>query len=90
MKLFMTSRMGLGINSGEGKRDTKDQSRFREELLKSYDSRDDTGQYAWCPIIHEYHRLEYVRAAHIFSYKHGQSITDEIFGRRSYLLQGTV
>lgn len=80
MKLFTTSSMGLGIHTGEGKRNSTIQSNFRKRLLDDYKSLDEEG-WAWCPILHSRFRPKSLVAAHIFSYKHGQEMMDEIFGK---------
>ncbi|EAW07120.1 uncharacterized protein ACLA_018240 [Aspergillus clavatus NRRL 1] len=82
IQLFTTSRMGLGINTGMGKRDSSVQSNFRTQLLKDYESLDTTGKKAWCPVLHDYVPIRYVTASHIFSYRHGQAAMDSIFGHR--------
>ncbi|KAJ9318384.1 hypothetical protein DTO271D3_1046 [Paecilomyces variotii] len=85
MKFFTTSTLGLGIQegSGAGKRDSTIQSSFRSRLLEKYESLDDTGEYAWCPILHKFIAKENTTAAHLFSYKHGQVSMDAIFGKQS-------
>lgn len=85
LKLFTTSPRGLGINqgAGAGNRDSGVQSNFRRELLEKYESLDETGSFAWCPILHEHLSLRNVTAAHIFSYKHGQGTMDAIFGKKA-------
>ncbi|KAL1846747.1 hypothetical protein Plec18170_009038 [Paecilomyces lecythidis] len=84
MKLFTTSTLGLGIQEGTGeKRDSAIQRDFRTKLLEKYESLDETGEYAWCPILHQYIAQENTTAAHIFSYKHGQECMDAIFGKQS-------
>lgn len=51
MRLFTTSAMGLGISSGAGKRDSREQSNFRARLLSNYQSTDSTGKFIWCSIL---------------------------------------
>lgn len=83
MKFFTTSPMGLGIATGAGKRDSKVQSNFRAQSLEDYQSVDPATGFIWCPILHEF-IIEYsMTAAHIFSYKHGQSAMDSIFGKKT-------
>lgn len=65
------------------KKDCKLQSDFRTQLLKVYESVVPATGFIWCPILHEYAVEESMTAAHIFSYKHGQSAMDSIFGNTS-------
>jgi hypothetical protein len=81
MKIFTTSPIGMGIKSGEGQRDPRIQLLFRRDLLQESRSLDESGEWAWCPILKDYFLLADVTAAHIFSYKHGQTMMDVIFGK---------
>lgn len=81
MRLFTTSSIGLGISTGTGKRDGGFQADFRSQLLNDYASLDETGDWAWCPILHKYLPHRNVTASHIFPHKHGQAAMDAIFGQ---------
>ncbi|OJJ44490.1 hypothetical protein ASPZODRAFT_168752 [Penicilliopsis zonata CBS 506.65] len=81
MKLFTTSPVGLGIKTGAGARDGHIQSNFRSGLIRDYQSMHSDGMHAWCPILGDYYPSRAMTAAHIFSYKHGQSTMDSIFGK---------
>jgi HNH endonuclease len=81
IKLFANARSGLDIKGiGEGPRDPGVQSTFRKQLFKDMNLIDERG-YAWCPILHDWYEQEDMTASHIFSYKHGQEMMDEIFGK---------
>ncbi|QKX56247.1 uncharacterized protein TRUGW13939_03348 [Talaromyces rugulosus] len=81
MRLFTSARTGMDIKGvGEGARDGTTQYNFRKKLLKDQNSLDTEG-YAWCPIIQRRFYEKDMRAGHIFSYKHGQEMMDEIFGK---------
>lgn len=82
MKLFTTSKMGLGIkNTGAGERDKKIQGDFRNKMFEVYGSRHPTEDWAWCPIISEWFPKSDTRASHLFAYMHGQDTMDAIFGK---------
>jgi hypothetical protein len=82
MSLFTTSRMGLNISGGQGKRDSSIQSNFRTQLIDDYNSLSPTNCEAlWCPILQKYIDHRSLSASHIFSYRHGQLMMDEIFGK---------
>lgn len=85
VKLFTTSKMGLGIlGTGAGTRERDDQQRFRQRLVKSYaagysDSKK-SDQFLWCPVLKKYLPSEFAVAAHLFSWAHGQDTLNAIFG----------
>jgi hypothetical protein len=83
IELFTTSKIGLGINNtGRGRRDTSDQSRFRAACIKAYNASDPdpkTGLH-WCPVIKTWVPQSITKAAHLFAYMHGQDVMDSVFG----------
>ena len=80
MKWFTKLPQGLGIAAG--RRDTKLQSRFKQELVEAHNTahpepgRDEM----WCPILATYVHKSAIKAAHIFGYALGQDLMTEIFG----------
>ena len=85
IELFTTSKIGLGINSaGQGKRDARQQSKFRKALIEAYDSaHPDYGrsnEYLWDPVLKKWVDRSVIQAAHLFAYRHGQVAMDAIFG----------
>jgi len=82
MQFFTTSKMGLGITStGAGSRSSQQQSNFRDQMIKGYNAKHPTEDWLWCPILGKWFGKPGVVAAHLFSYKHGQSAMDAIFGK---------
>ncbi|KAL2223429.1 hypothetical protein M432DRAFT_587350 [Thermoascus aurantiacus ATCC 26904] len=82
MKLFTTSKMGLGIKStGAGDRDDKMQNDFRREMIQVYGSLHKTEGWIWCPVLGDWCHKNDTRAAHQFAYRHGQDTMDAIFGK---------
>lgn len=61
-------------------RDSKVQSNFHSQLLKSYQNVD-SPRFIWCPILHEYIFESLMTTMHIILYKHGQGTMDLIFGK---------
>ncbi|RAK95443.1 HNH endonuclease signature motif containing protein [Aspergillus ibericus CBS 121593] len=82
MKLFTTSKMGLGIkNTGAGERDGRSQTQFRTDMIEVYGSRNpERDEYLWCPIMGKYFHKRLMTAAHLFAYMHGQDTMGAIFG----------
>jgi hypothetical protein len=81
IKLFTTSKMGLGIkDTGAGKRDGKLQTDFRKEMIKVYGSQHESEDLLWCPIVGKWTNPKDMKAAHLFAYVHGQDTMDAIFG----------
>jgi len=82
VKLFTTSKMGLGIkDTGAGKRDGKLQSQFRKAMIDAYGSRHPTEEgLLWCPILERWTPEKEMTAVHLFSWMHGQDTMDAIFG----------
>lgn len=80
ISLWTTSSRGLAVsNTGEGDRDTRIQSPFRQELIKIYDVEGDN-DFLWCPVLCEYVDQGFVTASHIFPYRSGQDLMNTIFG----------
>lgn len=86
IRLFTTSKLGLGIlSTGAGKRGSRRQSRFRKELIETYNSRYpdndvDNSDLLWCPILSSWMDKNGTCAAHIFGYMNGQESMTAIFG----------
>ncbi|KXG52810.1 uncharacterized protein PGRI_080660 [Penicillium griseofulvum] len=82
VKLFCTSKMGLGITStGAGRRKSDQQSRFRSQMIEKYNAKHDLYDHLWCPVLGDWRDSEDVVAAHLFAYMHGQTTMDAIFGK---------
>ena len=88
MKLFTTSKIGLKVmDTGAGRRDSTDQSVFRERMIELYGCRfpeTDPNRIVnslWCPVTCQYVKSGDARAAHLFAWEHGQDVMDSIFGR---------
>ena len=83
MKLFGSSPLGLGLTEiVAGRRDATIQSNFRASLVKESNSKhpDLDRPFMWCPIVAGWVKNSESKAAHIFAFKHGQDVMDEIFG----------
>lgn len=84
MKLFTTSKMGLGIKqTGAGERGRWIQMDFKTSCIDAYEAgkpREKTP--LWCPVLGEWCDRGDVRAGHLFAYMHTQETMDAIFGRR--------
>lgn len=80
MKWF--TKLPLGLSVTEGRRDTKLQSRFKQELVEAYDTaHPEPGRTEmWCPVLASYVEKSSIKAAHIFGYALGQDLMTEIFG----------
>jgi len=83
MKLFTTSKAGLNIvTPGAGRRDPRLQSAFRSEMIEKYNAKHSSEDWLWCPVLGDWCMSDYVVAAHLFAYMHGQATMDAIFGAR--------
>lgn len=81
MKLFTTSKLGLGITStGAGKRKGEVQTEFRKSLIDSYGCKHPDEKWLWCPILKAWQTPVTTKAAHFFAYMHGQEVMEAIFG----------
>ncbi|KAL8735548.1 MAG: hypothetical protein Q9166_000716 [cf. Caloplaca sp. 2 TL-2023] len=81
LQVYTTSKLGLGQNSGSGKRDGRLQSTFRNALCKETESRPDRGGVEFrCPIIKKWLNPSSMTAAHLFPYSSGQALMTAIFG----------
>ncbi|KAL3457609.1 hypothetical protein BJX64DRAFT_295846 [Aspergillus heterothallicus] len=81
MQLFTSSKNGLGVKTGQGKRDPKMQSAFRDELIRVGNAQHPVHDCLWCPVLGDWVQAEFVGAAHLFPYMHGQTNMDAIFGK---------
>jgi hypothetical protein len=81
MKLFTTSKMGLGIkDTGAGKRRQRVQMDFRNQMIELYGSKEPDESSFWCPILGRYCDPRHMKAGHLFAAMHGQDTRDAIFG----------
>ncbi|KAK2762018.1 hypothetical protein FQN53_007588 [Emmonsiellopsis sp. PD_33] len=82
---FTAGRLGLDIVAGAGKRDSNDQSKFRDSMIEAYACRHPDGEprsdELWCPIVSAWVYKAHTKAGHLFSYKHGQDTMTAIFGQ---------
>lgn len=80
MKWFTRLPLGLGVT--EGRRNTKLQSRFKQELVEVYGTaHPEPGRNEmWCPVHGRYIDKASIKAAHIFGYALRQDLMIEIFG----------
>ncbi|KAF2711412.1 hypothetical protein K504DRAFT_374208 [Pleomassaria siparia CBS 279.74] len=86
MQLFTTSRLGLDINTGLGRRDSKDQSSFRDKVILAYDLRQATTgtmDMAWNIVMGGFENKAHFVASPLFSVKHGQETMNAIFGNEA-------
>ena len=67
------------FSTSKSKRDFKEQSSFRESLIKAYDNRNEE-EFLWDPILKTYVTKNDAIAAHLFAYRHGQATMNAIFG----------
>jgi len=84
LKLFTTSKMGLGImDTGAGNRKAAQQA-MRQLLIEKYNAAgpDPKRNIIWCPILKIWERASCTTAAHIFNFMHGQDTMDVIFGEQ--------
>lgn len=88
-KLFMKwfTRLPPGLGVSLGRRDTKLQSRFKDDLVKAYGvthpgsaPTKPVQALMWCPVLGRYVDQAAMTAAHIFGYALGQELMTEIFG----------
>ncbi|CAG7937422.1 unnamed protein product [Penicillium salamii] len=86
MKLFTTSKLGLGImHTGSERRNPDDQSLFRTNMIREYDAkRPDNDDHLWCPVLGDWRDSMTVVTSHLFGYMHGQTTMDAIFGKRKH------
>lgn len=83
MKLFTTSKLGLGIlHTGAGKRSPDEQTLFRTSMIREYGAQRPGYDHLWCPVLGDWRDNRSVVAAHLFGYMHGQATMDAIFGKR--------
>ncbi len=85
IRLFTTSKLGLGIlSTGAGKRKSRQQSKFRTELIEAYNARGDGAagdeEFLWCPVLATWVHQSCATAAHVFGYMNGQESMTAIFG----------
>lgn len=83
MQLYTLSPKGLAISeqtAGMGKRDSKIQSEFRQQLIIACNSRhqDPRDERLWCPVLSGWTHQS--TAAHIFPYEQGHVAMENIFG----------
>ena len=85
VKLYLISLRGLNLTQGsaERERDSTEQSRFRHELIDVSCATHpiETRDALWCHIANRWVNTNYIKAAHVFSYKHGKDIMNAIFGK---------
>ena len=85
VKLYLTSLRGLNLTAGTAERDRESrvQSKFRQDVIDFYCAAKplEQSEEVWCHITSQWIHESSVKAAHIFSYKHGTDIMDAIFGR---------
>ena len=83
---FTEAKSGLNISStGKGKRESDDQTRFRNTMLDSYDFKG-SGEYksfVWDIVLGTWVHHTHVIASHLFAYRHGQEAMNSIFGIES-------
>ena len=83
LELFLSNPRGLGVVKGAGERNSSDQTRFRADLIMSYNATNPNPGWEdtlWCPILSKWFSASTITASHIFSYKHGQQTMSAIFG----------
>jgi hypothetical protein len=87
LALFTSSTKGLKIKeTGEGKRDDNDQTKFRKDLLLRYNlEKPNTPKknIIWDVILGDWIQASEATAAHLFAYSHGLDLMEEIFGENS-------
>ncbi|KAJ5534969.1 hypothetical protein N7527_001223 [Penicillium freii] len=85
MKLFTTSKLGLGIlHTGAGRRNPDEQTLFRTSMIREYGAQRPGYDHLWCPVLGDWRDNRSVVAAHLFGYMHGQATMDAIFGKRKH------
>lgn len=83
LRLFTNAKTGMNIATSTGKRNPKDQSEFRSQLIEKYQAKHETNDWLWCPILQDWEDEKCVKAAHIFPCMHGKAAMDAIFGENS-------
>ncbi|KAI9875711.1 MAG: hypothetical protein M1830_008076 [Pleopsidium flavum] len=63
------------------KRSSKDQPKFRTELISTYHSRAPSGKDLWCPVLRCFLEVDLITAAHIFPVFLGEGTMTHIFGK---------
>lgn len=82
MQTFTTSKLGFGISdSGLGKRDGREQSKFRNDLIEQSQTRQDlAGLEIRCPITKKWLSPDHMNAAHLYPVACGATNMVNIFG----------
>jgi hypothetical protein len=91
MNLFTGSKLGLGIvrsqkdeeELGFGRRNTKEQSKFRDTLIQTYELRKPGNKHekqVWNIILGGYEPMANFTASHLFAVMAGQDIMTAVFG----------
>ncbi|CAG8395724.1 unnamed protein product [Penicillium salamii] len=85
IKLFTTSKLGLGISyTGAGRRNPDDQTLFRANMIRDYGAQRPGYDHLWCPVLGDWRDDRTIVAAHLFGYMHGQATMDAIFGKKKH------
>jgi hypothetical protein len=91
MNLFTGSKLGLGIvcrkedeeELGFGRRNTKEQSKFRDTLIQTYELRKPVSKHerqVWNIILGGYEPMANLTASHLFAVMAGQDMMTAVFG----------
>ncbi|KAF7560138.1 hypothetical protein G7046_g4011 [Stylonectria norvegica] len=78
-RLFATSKVGLNLPGGVGRRDTSQQSNFVASMMEAYCPDPPADNYRWDPVLQRWQDSANVKAAHLFPYRQSHFM-DDIFG----------
>lgn len=80
VRLFTTSKVGLDLPAGVGRRDSSLQSNFVASMIKAYCPDPPAIDHRWEPVLQKWMDDDCVHAAHLFPYRQSPCM-DEIFGK---------
>ena len=80
MELFMSSRLGMNLDTGIG-RSQNLQKKFKQELKAKMGTRHENGSdFWWCPVIGHWVSQSAMKAGHLFPARSGDDAMTAIFG----------
>ncbi|KAF4487829.1 hypothetical protein FAGAP_11312 [Fusarium agapanthi] len=78
-RLFATSRVGLDLPGGAGRRSKTRQSNMVQSIIKCYCPEPLIAEHRWDPVLRDWVHRDLVKGAHLYPWKQGAWM-DEIFG----------
>ncbi|KAK7427508.1 hypothetical protein QQZ08_005950 [Neonectria magnoliae] len=80
LRIFSTSKVGLNLNGGVGRRDSSDQSNFAEKMEEAYCPSPPAEDHRWDPVLQCWGYRSIVKAAHLYPWRQVNGM-DFIFGK---------